>query len=1025
MPNYTENKYQKPKDWIQSARANKFSWDDIENGKVINCLDITSFLNNMKMIAFWDTSLTTSDWEGLVKHMKEEEDRDKQRRNASTAAVIQNRNTQVNDAKIPTDRLSSWQMYKKRLLKKNYPKAVVDELEESVFNTLKSLSSDTTKIGSIKGMVVGSVQSGKTGHMAGLMAMAADNGWNMFIVLSGLLENLRKQTDCRLKGDLEQGINHWELIAGPGTPLCNVRPGELKLGQYDNMRYFTVCLKNHTRLEQLISYLQSNKDKQEQMKILVIEDEADQAGVNACDADDLRLIAKLVGKLNIVASNANPAATLLQDLVECTDDNQGLVYSTNLASIMPLKNGVDPTRFAHDLYTLLMGHTSPGIRGTLCKSLDDRLNTNKSVADDFKALASFRTSINELLVKLVAGQDANGGIPKHNDGTAVLYRAMNYIAYTATPYANLLNEGPSDYSLFPRDFICSLQPSNEYFGPQQIFGYNTGNSASFPGLSIVRQISDAEVDHVQALGTDSTLGIPSRMQQAFRWFFCCAACWRYWGNTEPISMLVHTSANTTHHENVATAIENWFSGLNRTAFINDCKMLWDIEKSVFTQNAFASQYPNYGNLSNVKNYPKFADIEPYFDELYPLFNSTLNRLTFDNQGEPICCMQGVNFCIDNSYNQSRIKYPDPAAHVTPAPAFIVVGGQTLSRGLTFEGLVCSYFARNVRQCDTLMQMGRWFGYRRGYELLPRIWLSDITKDNFEALAEIDQDLRVEIKDMAAAGSLPSEVGVRIKNCPKLMMLTAKNKMQNAEVVDMDFTGTKSQTVVFDNDKTILQSNLKLTKEFLSNLGNTAKIDSPISTSLVWQGIKNQYVCDFLKKFTTCKRSRAFNLKNLLIDWITKITANGQISDWNVVLGGKGKVNQLTDPNAFAFPENSPRFAVGKIDRSWICDQGTSIVSIGTLVSPNDLLADVDLSTLSSSLATKIKNASSGHKKLRADAGLTNVPQLLIYVVDKESSKNQGVPNAWDAVEDIVGIQVYIPGSSNTGGRAQALRINLS
>lgn len=1024
MPNYTENKYQAPKDWIQSARANKFSWDDIENGKVINCLDITSFLNNMKMMAFWDTSLTTSDWEGLVKHMKEEEDRDKQRRNASTAAVIQNRNTQVNDVKIYTDRNSSWQKYKRRLLNKDYPKAVVDELEESVFNTLKFLSSDTTKIGSIKGMVVGSVQSGKTGHMAGLMAMAADNGWNMFIVLSGLLENLRLQTERRLKKDLEQGNNHWELIEKPGTAECKVRPGDFKFGQNENMRYFTVCLKNHTRLEQLITYLQSNKDKQEQMKILVIEDEADQAGVNACDADDLRLIAKLVEKLNI-ANNASSATTLLQDLVECTDDNQGLIYSNNLASLLPLKNGVDPNQFALDLYTLLMGHTSPGNRGTLCQSLDNRLNTKKSVADDLKKLASFRTSINELLVKLVANLDANGDIPKHNDGTPVLYRAMNYIAYTATPYANLLNEGPSDNSLFPRDFICSLQPSNEYFGPQQIFGYNTGNSTSFSGLSIVRQISDAEVDHVQELGTDYTLGIPSQMQQAFRWFFCCAACWRYWGKTEPISMLVHTNANTSHHENVAKAIEYWFSNLNRTAFINDCKMLWDTEKSMFTLKTFASQYPNYGNLANVQNYPEFADIETYFDDLYPLFSSTLNRLAFDNQGEPVCCAQGVNFCIDNSYNQSRIKYPDPAAHVTPAPAFIVVGGQTLSRGLTFEGLVCSYFARNVRQCDTLMQMGRWFGYRRGYELLPRIWLSDITKNNFEDLAEIDQDLRIEIKDMAAAGSLPSEVGVRIKNCPKLMMLTAKNKMQNAELVDMDFTGTKSQTVVFDNDKTILQANLKLTKEFLSKLGDTAKIVSPISTALVWQGIKNDCVCDFLKNFTTCKRSRAFNLKAQLIDWITKITLSGQISDWNIVLGGKGKVNQLTDQNAFVFPENSPRFAVGKIDRSWICDQGTKIVTIGTLVSPDDLLADVDLSKLSSSLVTKIKGASSGHKKLRADAGLSNVPQLLIYVVDKESSKNQGVPNAWDAVEDIVGIQVYIPGSSNTGGRAQALRINLS
>lgn len=55
---------------------------------------------------------------------------------------------------------------------------------------------------------------------------------------------------------------------------------------------------------------------------------------------------------------------------------------------------------------------------------------------------------------------------------------------------------------------------------------------------------------------------------------------------------------------------------------------------------------------------------------------------------------------------------------------IAVGGMSLSRGLTLEGLVISYFYRNSKMYDTLMQMGRWFGYRNGYADLCRIWMSD-------------------------------------------------------------------------------------------------------------------------------------------------------------------------------------------------------------------------------------------------------------------------------------------------------------
>src|SRR5262249_12617745 len=89
---------------------------------------------------------------------------------------------------------------------------------------------------------------------------------------------------------------------------------------------------------------------------------------------------------------------------------------------------------------------------------------------------------------------------------------------------------------------------------------------------------------------------------------------------------------------------------------------------------------------------------------------------------------------------------------------IAIGGDKLSRGLTLEGLTVSYFLRASRMYDTLMQMGRWFGYRDGYADLCRLyttrelvdWYRDITVANEELLALFDE--------MAAVGGTPRDFG---------------------------------------------------------------------------------------------------------------------------------------------------------------------------------------------------------------------------------------------------------------------------
>ena len=131
-------------------------------------------------------------------------------------------------------------------------------------------------------------------------------------------------------------------------------------------------------------------------------------------------------------------------------------------------------------------------------------------------------------------------------------------------------------------------------------------------------------------------------------------------------------------------------------------------------------------------------------------------------------------------------------------AFLVIGGTTLSRGLTLEGLVSTYFLRSSTQADTLMQMGRWFGYRHGYELLPRLWLSEKAIKQFEFMSLLDTDIRKTFNTMQILDQKPSEYAPKIMNTPKysFIRITSKNKMQRAEEVDLDFRGDQTQTTTF-------------------------------------------------------------------------------------------------------------------------------------------------------------------------------------------------------------------------------------
>ena len=922
MVDYKSPKYDKERNWIRQAFKNGVKWKEIEYGRKHNDEGLGEFLQTQKDINFWNEEMDIIQWKEIV-HFMENDEKQKNQLQSDIGCSIIHDNNQDNALKVPMDPNSSWVLYKKHLANQKFKDETIRGIETSTIRILRRLDSNTVGKCPVKGLVVGNVQSGKTSNMAALMAMAADWGWNMFIVLSGTIESLRNQTQKRLLKDLNRPGNlYWRGIEHPGKRIdLGQRLQDLHFEEDSQERYFTVCLKNAGRLRKLIQWLQTDSNKQRQLKILVIDDEADQAGINTADI---------------------------------TKDE--------------------------------------------------------------------RRTINKLIVDLVSGRNE-----KH-ETIDCEYKAMNYIGYTATPYANILNENKED-SLYPKNFIAALEVSKQYFGPQQIFG---ADNDDYNGMNIVRIIREEDLERVMDIHDGAIADIPDSLKNALCWFLCSTSAMRLWNYKKPVSMLVHSSQKQDHHDNIADAISKWLKPNNYNDILLWCKNLWEYETNKFTFEDFREQYPDYDRSDDeIPQYPHFDDITP---GIKILLNKITNIRLKDGEDDELEYHDGIHICIDNCSKNGitedgehiRLAYPESEKMPSPAPVFIVIGGATLSRGLTIEGLVSTYFLRSVGQADTLMQMGRWFGYRKGYELLPRLWITEKTKQQFEFLADLDKDLRDEITRMDIMGIRPENYGPKVKNTPKcsLIRITAKNRMQSAQASDMDYTGGTIQTYMFLPQKEKLQYNLKIIESFLNSLGscdNKNNINKFAAHKLIWRNVSYEAVCSMLEEYEYPNRLKAFNDIESLTEWIGKVAENGKMPKWNVIVSGN----------------NENKYG------EWVLDAGNvnivsrsqkepndECINLGVLSNPLDILSDIEIDKDDYKLERMLNGCSSAKeaRNIRNTdiGGLETTPQLIIYRVNKNSEAKKNSNNRYDLnlEEDIVGFVINIPGGRRGSNYVEKISIHI-
>lgn len=592
----------------------------------------------------------------------------------------------------------------------------------------------------VRGMVIGYVQSGKTANFSAVIAKAADAGYKVVIVLSGLHNTLRKQTQGRLQRDLGHEDGNGVGLPEPGRRWVWMTNAE-QWGDFNphavdgsvlqgNEQVILVVKKNKSRLQRLIRWMTGRVPSH--VPVLVVDDEADQASINTAD-------------------NRPP-----RELLDLAADDF---------------DGDDPD-------------------------------------DEEVSPSAINLSIRRLLRQ---------------------FERCSYVAYTATPFANaLIDPTARDYEggedLFPKDFILSLPPpiGNRYVGPERLFGRERlpgdPEDVETDGLNIIEFVSDHEVDLVVPPAGERGSFVPSlppSLRQALTDYFLASAGWlRRSGRDQPCTMLVHTDMRRAVQNPLASSITQELARL-RQRWMYDRE---DIRPSMASR--WDDGFRTVTRSVDSRLDASFEEIEPDLDRLF---------------------RDGVPVRVLNSDFPDTIDF-----EAEPTLKAILVGGNKLSRGLTVDGLMVSFYVRETLYYDTLLQMGRWFGFRGEYIDLTRIYSTQLLVECFHDLATAEEELRRHIAVYDRRNLKPTALAPQIRKHP-LMLVTAKNKMQAARELTVSYDGEFRQTTRFPFFNVgLLRDNLEASRRFLSSLGPPAVT----ARRPHWESIDWRAILRFLEDFVT-------------------------------------------------------------------------------------------------------------------------------------------------------------------------------
>lgn len=536
-----------------------------------------------------------------------------------------------------------------------------------------------------------------------------------------------------------------------------------------------------------------------------------------------------------------------------------------------------------------------------------------------------------------------------------------YIGFTATPFANVLIDASED-DLYPKDFIATLPEPPGYFGPRKLFGLGMDPSDLSPDekekplLDIIRYVENDDLDEIdKALEIKGADLRPKVLTQALLAFIlsCCSRLARG-QEREHFSMLVHPSQRTDPHRIFSEAIkkdlEYLYSAATRPSkfpeIIQDARDLWDRDFQKVTKDQDDPELKEYSEYD--------------FDTIWKF-------------AKPI--IESIEIRVLNTKSTDKLDYSG-----TPK-RYIVVGGNRLSRGLTLEGLSISLFTRDANQYDTLLQMGRWFGYRPQYYDLTRIYVNKQLAERFAELARLEEELRSDLRKYAQQPNPPTPLDImpRIRSHPT-MAVTSRMKMGAGRPISISFESTTQQTVSFPvDDKKLLQNNIEAASVFISSL--TLKPQSLSKEGMhIWKDIEADKIIEFLESYAFSTDAINVNRQNI-VNYIKRQNSCGELIRWDIVLPNGSHKQKI-------YPWTKNIFT-RKVERKPITTR-----SIGVLSDPSDLAKWTELT------GRDMKDPTRGC--------------IFLYMIDKDSGLNREIKffSSPTNAEDILGLVFKFPESES-------------
>ena len=824
--------------------------------------------------------------------------------------------------------------------------------------------------GRLSGLVVGRVQSGKTRNYIGLALKAADAGWNVIIVLTSAIKALAEQTENRMMRDFKKSgvkqnkAQRLNLLDNAYNEDASILEDEAPFF------FFGVAMKEKASLDRIAKWMEDNKQYAPCMKLLVIDDEADNATPNSnagkdvaaedpadviedmtaamqeCEADDYNDLADWLENLLKFdppdeADNTEEAKTYraLKDFVggpgSAKSKKEKILFGVDgdfgfrnllgldlTAAEAASADGSWQTEVTNEPLYLKADQFFSGKNYEPCRKASDFIKALKAVFQ----IAKDRSSINKAIISLVdkPNKDAPFTYP---------FARCAYIAYTATPYACILNERP-DQTILYADFIASIEKSPKYFGLDEIYGRNLKEEAKFlPRMDIIRSIPISDPNNEKSMIVDPLIGagggtknqnahevrvradlsclfdghrdiVWQSLKDAVAWTFCCAAArrFRHLEMLESIAdeaeriekekeiglrwttMLFNIHQNTAIHSKTKEILENYLDwifkdGESVAAFVSECEALWETETARFDMMAFDALfnkdgYDAPGSYGMIKPAPTWDEIKEHL----PYFFSPANR--------DVIIINNTNKKSQVDYTQAEGAKPVAGDHL-----WFICGGNTIARGLTLEGLVASYFdrIRKTVAVDTMTQMGRWFGYRMGYELLPRVWMTPDSVLAMKDVAVIEDKMHTSIKENFDNGFSPSDQDhyQLVYFCGR--RLSGRDKAKRKRDTGIGTGGSTSylsivpEEVIKLNDRidqflALLQQDYALTPE--EQAKRTAACRYGKYT--LWRGVPKSVMVDFLKDAAALSPEASC----LTLRALVREIENAKNTNWNVVIANE-------------------------------------------------------------------------------------------------------------------------------------------